>query len=137
MDACEAPTEDMRMNPWITLGRWLSKSGRMAALYERGLAKAKRGDLPGAIEDFTAVIISPTAPPEVKALAYIDRAAAFSRLGNGLEAEEDLESVLFMPGAPAGLRSTAKERLAEYKRRASSPSQQRRANPVNNRGQDG
>jgi hypothetical protein len=105
------------MNMFRTLKCWIWKEARFQALYDRGVAKAKRDDLPGAIDDFTAVIESPKAAKDLKALAYFQRALAHSRRGERVWAEEDLESVLLMPNIPSQLRVSVKERLAHWKRR--------------------
>jgi hypothetical protein len=97
--------------------RWLSRGGSAAAIHKRGMAKAKREDWAGAITDYTLVIASASAPADLKGMAYINRALAFSHQGDSDEAESDLRAALTLPDTPDHIKATAKEKLARWEKR--------------------
>ena len=94
-----------------------SARGRATALYKRGMEKAGNRDLEGAIEDYTAVIDLKHAPPDVIAMALLNRALAYSREHDDARATADLDRVLAMPGATQQVISAAHEKLHRMKRR--------------------
>jgi tetratricopeptide (TPR) repeat protein len=104
-----------------SMSRLFTKGGKAATLQQRGMAKAKREDWSGAIDDYTAAIDFPQAPHEVKAMAYFNRALAYAHLGRHANAEEDLQALLATPGAPEHIRSAAKEKLARWGKRRGKP----------------
>jgi len=99
----------------------LSSRGRATSLYKRGMQKAGDRDLEGAIQDYTAVIESKGAPPDVVAMALLNRALAYSREHDDTKAAVDLDRVLSMPGATPQVISAAHEKLHRMKRRVTKP----------------
>jgi outer membrane protein assembly factor BamD (BamD/ComL family) len=95
----------------------LSARGRATALYKRGMEKAGNRDLEGAIADYTAVIDYKRAPPDVVAMALLNRALAYSREHDDRKATADLDRVLSMKGATQQVISAAHEKLHRMKRR--------------------
>ena len=84
--------------------------------------KAGDRDLAGAIADYTAVVEMKGAPPDVIAMALLNRALAYSRDHDDEKAAVDLDRVLAMPEATAQVKEAATEKLHRMKRRSSRPS---------------
>jgi len=85
------------------------------------MQKAGDRDLAGAIEDYSAVIDCKGAPPDVVAMALLNRALAYSREHDDANASVDLDRVLAMPGATPQVISAAHEKLHRMKRRTTKP----------------
>ncbi len=98
-----------------------SSRGKATTLYKRGMERASERDLDGAIEDYTAVIEMGKAPTDLKAMALMNRALAYSRTGNDQKARTDLDMVLAMPDAGAQVKAAAMEKIHRMKRRVSKP----------------
>lgn len=94
-----------------------SSRGKATTLYKRGMQRASDRDLEGAIADYTEVIEMGKAPTDLKAMALMNRALAFSRSGDDEEARSDLDKVLAMPDAGAQVKAAATEKLHRMKRR--------------------
>lgn len=97
-----------------------SVRGRAMALYKRGMDKAGRRDLEGAIADYSAAIELKGAPEDVIGMALLNRALAYSREHDEDKASADLARVLAMPGATAQVKDAAHEKLHRMKRRTQS-----------------
>jgi hypothetical protein len=100
-----------------SLRRLFSGGGKAAALYERGMVKAKRDDWSGAVADYTAAIDAANVPRDVKAMALFNRALAYAHLGNQERADEDLHATIGMPDAPIQIKTSAKAKLARWGKR--------------------
>jgi hypothetical protein len=98
-----------------------SSRGKATALYRRGMQKAGDRDLEGAIDDYTAVVEMKGAPPDVIAMALLNRALAYSRVHDDAKATIDLDRVIAMPGATQQVIDAAHEKLHRMKRRTSKP----------------
>ncbi len=98
-----------------------SNRGKATALYRRGMQKAGDRDLDGAIDDYTAVVEMKGAPPDVVAMALLNRALAYSRVHDDTKATIDLDRVIAMPGATQQVIDAAHEKLHRMKRRTSKP----------------
>lgn len=96
--------------------RWLTgnSSHRRKALllYKRGMAKAKKHDYPGAIDDYTKTLGMPNTPADVKAMVLYNRALMHVTVGNDREGIDDLNAVLAMDQAPANIKTMARQKLA-------------------------
>lgn len=98
-----------------------SVRGKAMALYKRGMQRATDRDLDGAIEDYTAVVELKRAPPDVVAMALLNRALAYSRLQADQKATADLDRVISMPGATRQVVDAAHEKLHRMRRRSTKP----------------
>jgi hypothetical protein len=94
-----------------------SSQGKAENVYKRGMQKAKAEDLPGAIADYTLVIESKDAPPDIRAMAYFNRALAYSKQDRDDVAVVDLKAVVSLPKSPPNIVSAAKEKLARWEKR--------------------
>jgi len=97
--------------------------GKALAVYRRGMQKAGRRDLTGAIADYTAVVDMKGAPEDVMAMALLNRALAYSRAHDDDKAGDDLDRVLHMKGASKQVVDAAHEKLHRMKRRSDSSSE--------------
>ena len=90
---------------------------RALSAYRRGMAKARRQDPAGAINDYTSVIEMSHAPKDVVAMALFNRGLAYVASGEFLKGDDDLTVVLQMDGAPTNVKRMAKKKLAKRKSR--------------------
>ena len=102
---------------WFT--DFFSKRGKALSLYRRGMAKAKKQDQRGAIDDYTAVIDMPDAPANVKAMVLYNRALAYMASGDFGKGGDDLDAVLAMDEAPANVKRSARQKLVRRQSRSS------------------
>jgi hypothetical protein len=95
-------------------------SGRSKAMtmYKRGMAKAKKHDFEGAIDDYSAAIDISGAPSDVIAMAMYNRALVHAAAKNSPKAIDDLNEVLGMADLPASIKSAADEKLKRINRRS-------------------
>ena len=111
----------------MDLVNWLSNHfsdrGRALSLYKRGMAKAKKGDHHGAIDDYTATMGLSYTPVDVKAMALYHRAVAHVATGDFEKGVEDLDAIMKMDGAPISVKIRARKKHA---RRAAGTSQSNR-----------
>lgn len=70
------------MNIFNWLKSLLTSRGKAMSLYRRGMAKAERHDNEGALGDYTATIEMSTAPADVKAMAFYNRAISRVAIGD-------------------------------------------------------
>jgi hypothetical protein len=99
-----------------------STRGKALAAYRRGMEKAGKRDLAGAIADYSEVVDMKGAPADVIAMALLNRALAFSRAHDDEKASEDLDRILRMDGASKQVIDAAHEKLRRMKRREEKPS---------------
>lgn len=111
----------------MDLVNWLSSHfsnrGRALSLYKRGMAKAKKHDHQGAIDDYTATIGLPNTPANVKAMVLYNRALVHVATGDFNKGVEDLDAIMEMDEAPVGVKIRARKKLAK---RAAGSSQMNR-----------
>ena len=93
-----------------------SVRGKAMAVYKQGMHKADQRDLEEAIVDYSTVIEMQRAPRDVKAMALLNRALAYSRSHQPEKAEADLKLVLAMPEASAQVKAAAHEKVQRMKK---------------------
>ena len=96
---------------WLT--DHFSSRGKALSLYRRGMAKAKKHDHQGAIDDYTMTIDMPDTPPNVKAMVLYNRALVHVATGDFCKGADDLEAVLAMDEAPVNVKTMARQKLAK------------------------
>ena len=106
----------------MNLVGWLkslvSKSEKALFLYKRGLNKATNGEHEAAIQDYTLAVQIAGIKPEVKAMAYFNRALAYVANKDNPRAVEDLIAVLDMDTDLPHIKKMAKQKLVRIDRRA-------------------
>ena len=88
-------------------------------LYKRGMAKAKKDDHQGAINDYTTMIGIPGAPADLMAMALYNRALVYLTTGDDRKGEGDLDAVLAMNEAGVNVKTMARQKLARMESRSS------------------
>jgi hypothetical protein len=94
-----------------------SNRGKALSLYRRGMAKAKKHDNQGAIDDYTKTIGMPHTPADVRAMALYNRALVHVAAGNDRKGVNDLDAVLAMDRAPLNVKTMARQKLARKESR--------------------
>ena len=107
----------MNVFNWLT-GRF-SNRGKALSLYKRGMAKAKKHDYQGAIDDYTKSIGMPHTPANVKAMLLYNRALAHVATGDYLRGVDDFDAVLAIDEASLIVKSKARHKLARRQSRSS------------------
>jgi tetratricopeptide (TPR) repeat protein len=105
----------MRFFSWMRQGLTIRASA--ALLSRRALAKSKKFDHRGAIEDYTSAIDLPGIPSELKAALLYNRALEHTAVGDPSRAIADLNTVLAMNGTLASIKKAAQARLTRLERR--------------------
>ncbi|MCA9216466.1 MAG: hypothetical protein KDB27_25530 [Planctomycetales bacterium] len=105
------------MNIFNWLKSRFSRRGNLLSLYRRGLARAKKHDHQGAIDDYSVAIDVPDAPVDVKAMALFNRALVHLASGDFTRGVDDLHTVLAMNEAPATVKKMARQKLAKRESR--------------------
>ncbi len=90
-------------------------------IYNRAIERAKRHDFAEAIADYTAVIDDEATAQNMRAMALVNRAKAYSAIKSHEKAHADLAAALAMPQAPAAVKDAAKEKLKRMKRLLKQP----------------
>jgi tetratricopeptide (TPR) repeat protein len=106
----------MRLFTWLKSRS--SDRGRGLWLYKRGMAKAKKRDHKGAIDDYTATIDMDGIPADVKAMALYNRGVVHAAAGNNPKAIDDLNAVLAMAEPLENVKTAAKQKLVRMERRS-------------------
>ena len=106
------------MNVMHWLKCWFSSRSKAQSLYRRGMAKAGKHKLQGAIKDYTAVINMPDVHCEVKSMALYHRALIHLELGDDWKAAGDFDAVLAMEEALINVKTMARQKLAGMKPRS-------------------
>lgn len=91
--------------------------GRSLALVSRGRIFATSGDSANAIKHYTNVIDASESPRDVVAMALLNRALVFSRVGEEPRATADLNVVLGMPQSTPVIKKSARDKLVRMKRK--------------------
>ncbi len=95
---------------WLT-GRF-SNRRKAIFLYKRGMAKAKKRDRQGAIDDYTTMLSMPGMPADLTAMVLYNRALVHVAAGDDGKGVVDLAAVLAMNGAIVNVKSMARQKLA-------------------------
>ena len=101
------------MNTFNWLKSRFSSRGKALSLYRRGMARAKKNDHQGAIDDYTATIDMPDTPSDVKAMALYNRALVHVASGDDPKGVVDLDAVLAMDEALVNVKTMARQKLAK------------------------
>ncbi|MDA1053877.1 MAG: hypothetical protein O3C40_25795 [Planctomycetota bacterium] len=104
----------MNVLRWLT-GRF-SNRDKALSFYKRGMAKSKKHEHQGAIDDYTTAVDMQDAPSDVKAMALYNRALVYATAGNGSKATSDLNTVLGMTEALPNVKAEARRKLARMQR---------------------
>ncbi|MBC8875805.1 MAG: hypothetical protein H8E44_40790 [Planctomycetes bacterium] len=107
----------MRFFAWLKSRS--SDRGKGMWLYKQGMAKAKKHDHQGAIDDYTATIDMEDIPPDVKAMALYNRAVVHAATGSNPKAVDDLNVVLAMAEPLDNVKTAARQKLKRMERRSS------------------
>jgi hypothetical protein len=83
------------------------------------MAKAKKRDHQGALEDYTTTIGMPGAPAELLAMVLYNRALVYVAAGDERKGAADLDAVLAMNEALVNVKMLARQKLARMESRAS------------------
>jgi hypothetical protein len=86
------------------------------------MAKAKKRDRQGAIDDYTAAIGMPDVPVDLKAMALYNRALAHVAAGDDPKGIEDLDAVLAIDETLVNVKTMARQKLARVESRCKSKS---------------
>lgn len=109
------------MNVFKWLMRRQTVRGAVLLLYRRGLARSKKRNPQGAMDDYTAVIDMPDAPADVRAMALYNRALLYAGKKNFPRAIEDLNAVLAVEVPLREVKSAAKRTLDRLQRQQGTP----------------
>lgn len=101
---------------WL-LNRLLNRENALL-LYKQGMAKAKKHDHLGAIENYTRSIHVPDTPTDVIAMVLYNRALAYAAAGDDQKGVDDLDTVIGMTDAPVNVKTMARQKLARIKSRS-------------------
>lgn len=107
----------MNIFQWFT--RYFSSRGKAMSLYKRGMAKAKKHDHVGALEDYTTLIGMPGAPADLLAMVLYNRALVYVAAGDDKKAAADLDAVLALNESLVNVKTMARQKLARMESRAS------------------
>jgi len=107
------------MNILHRLKSCFSDRGKAVYLYKQGMAKAKKHDHQGALEDYTTTIGMPGTPADLLAMVFYNRALVYVAAGDEPKGAADLEAVLSMNEALENVKTMARQKLARMESRAS------------------
>ena len=99
----------MNIFQWLT--SCLSGRGKAMSLYKRGMAKAKKHDHRGAIEEYTTVIGMSGAPADLLAMVLYNRALVHVAAGDDQKGAVDLDAVLAMNEPLENVKTMARQKL--------------------------
>jgi hypothetical protein len=95
-----------------------SSRGKALSLYKRGMARAKKHDHQGAIDDYTTTIAMPDTPADLKAMALYNRALVHVVVRDDPKGVDDLNAVLVLDDAPVNVKTMARQKLARMESRS-------------------
>ncbi len=105
----------MNIFHWLT--NCFSDRGTAMSLYKRGMAKAKRHDHEGALEDYTTMIGMPGTPADLLAMVLYNRALVYVAAGDDQKGAADLDTVLAMDESLMNVKTMARQKLARMESR--------------------
>lgn len=107
------------MNIFRWLNSFFSGRGKATFLYERGMAKAKKHDHLGALEDYTTLLGMPGTPADLLAMVLYRRALVYVAAGDDRKGTADLDAVLAMNEDLVNVKTMARQKLARMEARGS------------------
>ena len=110
--------ERLKMNIFNWLTGHFSNHGKTLWLYKRGMARAKKHDHQGAIDDYTAAIGMPDTPADLKAMVLYNCALAHVATGDDRNGVDALEAVLAMDEALVNVKTMARQKLVRMESRS-------------------
>lgn len=105
----------MNLFNWIT--GYFSSHGKAMSLYKRGMAKAKKHDHRGALDDYTTMIGMQGPPTDLLAMVLYNRALVYVAAGDDHRGVADLDAVLAMHESLVNVKAMARQKLARMKSR--------------------
>ncbi|HEV7281695.1 MAG TPA: hypothetical protein VGN57_15945 [Pirellulaceae bacterium] len=105
------------MNPLTWLKGIFSSRQKSLGIYRSAMAKSKKKDYAGAIEDYDVVAAAKDVPDDVRAMAVYNRSLAYDALGKHAEAAKDLDKMLSMPHVPERVKNEATLRRERLRKR--------------------
>ena len=93
------------------------------ALYKRGIAKAKKHDHQGALDDYTTTVGIPGVSADLMAMALYNRALVYVATGDNQKGAADLDAVLAMKETLINIKTMARMKLARMESRPSKKSE--------------
>ena len=100
------------MSVWDCLYCCCSNRGRARWRYKRGMARAKKHNHEGAIDDYTTVIDIVETPADLRAMALYRRALLHVASGNDAQSVDDLNRLLAMDELLVNTKTMARQKLA-------------------------
>ena len=101
----------------MNLFNWLksrfSNRGKALSLCRRGMARSKKHDHQGGIEDYTTTIGMPDTPTDLKAIALDNRALVHVPAGDYPKDVDNLDAVLAMDEVMVNVKTMARQTLAK------------------------
>jgi hypothetical protein len=82
------------------------------------MARARKRNHQGALDDYSVTIGMPDVPTDLKAMALYNRSLVHVAVGNEATGELDLDAIIAMEGAPVNVRTMARQKLARIKSRS-------------------
>ena len=107
----------MRILDWLASS--FSNRSKALSLYRRGMAKAKKHNHQGALEDYTTMIGMTSTPSDLLAMVLYNRALVYVATGDEPKGAADLGGVLAMNEALVNVKTMARQKLARMESRAS------------------
>jgi hypothetical protein len=95
-----------------------SARGKALSRYKRGMSRARRRNLAGAIEDYTTTIGMPHVPSDVVAMSLYNRALVHIAAGDDAMGINDLNAVLAMEDSPGNIKTMARQKMARTETRS-------------------
>lgn len=105
------------MNVYHWLVSCFSRRGKAITLYRRGMAKAKKHDHQGALDDYTTLIGMPGMSADLMAMGLYNRALIYVAAGDERKGTADLDAVLTMNDALVRVKTMARQKLARMRSR--------------------
>ena len=106
-----------KMSVFNWFGGLFSDRAKALSLYRRGMAKAKKHNHKGAIDDYMMIIGMPGTPADVNAMALYNRALVHVATGDDRKGVDDLIAVIAMDEAQVNVKTMARQKLARMKSR--------------------
>lgn len=107
----------MKLIEWVF--HRFSKRNNAETFYRRGMAKAKKHNHQGAIEDYTKALELPDISAELNAMILYNRGLVYVAAGMAQKGADDLNAVLTMDEAGANVKKAAQGKLARIQSRSS------------------
>lgn len=105
------------MNPIQSLMSYFAKGDQVNTLYKRGMAKAKKHNHSGAIEDYTNALAVSDIGPEMQAMILYNRGLVYVAAGMAKQGAGDLNAVIAMETAAENVKRAAERKLARIQSR--------------------